>query len=431
MTSTGPTRKRNVMAVRKGLLRPKHGEPVPVDDAPLLIGRNPQCHVVLDDAEVSGAHCEVRAGAEGLLLRDLGSKNGTFVGGLRVREAWLTAACTIRIGGSAIDFEPLGREHAELASVERFGPLIGATAVMRRVFRILAEVAPTEISVLLTGETGTGKQLGALAIHGASPRAKKPFAVLDCGAIPASLAESWLFGHEKGAFTGAVRQTDGVFREADGGTLFLDEIGELPLEVQPKLLRALDERKVKRVGGSKYDSIDVRFVSATHRDLARRTNTGAFREDLFFRIAQMPVELPPLRDRRADIPLIARAVCEERGKGERAEEINALLERELAHRQWRGNVRELVQLVKAVADLPPGAESLEIVLGTGEEREGSSPAGAFTSAKREANEAFERGYWTKLAVRCKGNISEMARESGVERHKVRGFMRKYGISKDV
>jgi DNA-binding NtrC family response regulator len=385
---------------------------------------------LLDDAEVSGAHCEVRAGAEGLLLRDLGSKNGTFVGGLRVREAWLTSACTIRLGSSAVDFEPLGREHAEIASGERFGPLIGATAAMRRVFRILAEVAPTEISVLVKGETGTGKELAAVAIHEASPRAGGPFAVLDCGAIPASLAESALFGHERGAFSGAVQRTDGIFREADGGTLFLDEIGELPLEVQPKLLRALAERKVKRVGGAKYDSVNVRFVSATHRDLARRTNTGAFREDLFFRLGTMSVELPPLRERRADIPLIARAVCERMGKGERAAEIGDLLEHELAQHEWRGNVRELVGVVETAAVLPPGAESLEIVLSMGGEHESVSPAGAFGKAKRDTIETFERDYFTKLASKCKGNVSEMARESEIERHKVRGFLKKYGILKD-
>jgi hypothetical protein len=235
--------------VRGGTLTIAGRPPVRVNVEPILVGRDPSCPLALDDREVSALHCELRAEGPGVLLRDLGSKNGTFVGGLRVREAHLTEACALQVGGARLSFEPQGgRERVDVGFEEGFGRLVGSAPRMRHLFRLLREVAPTELSVLVTGETGTGKELVAQALHEESARAAGPFVVVDCGSIPGPLAESLLFGHEKGAFTGATERKGGAFHDAHRGTIFLDELGELPLELQPKLLRALAERKVKRVG---------------------------------------------------------------------------------------------------------------------------------------------------------------------------------------
>jgi DNA-binding NtrC family response regulator len=300
---------------------------------------------------------------------------------------------------------------------------------MRRVYGILARIAPTPLSVLVLGETGTGKELVARALHEHSPRKGGPFVVVDCGSIPATLAESILFGHEKGAFTGASERRPGALREAHGGTLFLDELGELPLDLQPKLLRALSERQVKRVGGAQFEPIDVRVIAATRRDLAAEMNADRFRSDLFFRIAQVRIELPPLRDRRSDVAEIVADVCARAGRPEHAPAVVDWIERRMDLYDWPGNVRELVNIASVAATLADTPEAIDDVFAlTRESPENARfPVTAFAAAKRKAVHAWERDYFTALVEQCAANVSEMARRSGIERHHVRAFLRKYGL----
>lgn len=415
--------------VRGGHLTLPGQEPVRVSVTPVVVGRDPSCDVVIDDPEVSSIHCEIRAEGPGVLLKDSGSRNGTFVNTVRIREAILTASCQIQIGSSRLSYEPLEKERVEVGYDESFGPLVGSSPRMRHLFRMLGEIAPTELSVLVTGETGCGKELVAQAVHEHSMRKDGPFIVVDCASIPGPLAESLLFGHERGAFTGATERRTGAFHEANKGTIFLDELGELPSELQPKLLRALSERQIKRVGAHTYDPVDVRVVAATRRDLSRSMNSGKFRSDLFFRIAQVRVEMPPLRERREDIPLLIKTACERIGRGERAADVTDLVTNTLAQHEWPGNVRELVNVTSVTASLPPGAESVSSLLplegGSGDTVDYTTPYG---EAKRAAITAFESRYFGELARAANGNISEMARRSGMERHHIRPFLKKYGLS---
>jgi len=295
--------------VSGGVARTHDGGEFTIDVDAVVVGRDPGAAIVLSDPEVSALHCELRAVSEGILVKDLGSTNGTFLGAIRVREATVTTPIELTVGRSKVLLEPQAKHRVDVGFADRFGPLVGASPKMRRVFGVLEKVAATPLSVLIMGETGTGKELAARAIHDASDRKGGPLVIVDCGSIPPTLAESILFGHEKGAFTGAADRRKGALAEADGGTLFLDELGELPIELQPKLLRALSEKQVKRVGASSFEPIDVRVLAATRRDLGEEMNAGRFRSDLFFRIAQVRVELPPLRERMADLPLLVEDVC--------------------------------------------------------------------------------------------------------------------------
>ncbi|WP_437766909.1 sigma 54-interacting transcriptional regulator [Sorangium sp. So ce281] len=414
--------------VRGGTLRSAGRDPVKIGIAPIVVGRDPSCGVVVDDPEVSSTHCDLRAEGPGVLVRDLGSKNGTFVSTVRIREAILTAACAIQVGGSVLSFEPLDKERVDVGFDESFGPLIGASPRMRHLFRLLREVASTELSLLITGETGTGKELAAQAIHDVSSRRGGPFVVVDCASLPGALAESFLFGHERGAFPGANERRSGAFHEANGGTIFLDELGELPPDLQPKLLRALTEQKVKRVGSRIYEPVDVRIIAATRRDLGRSMNTGRFRSDLFFRIAQMRIELPPLRERREDIPLLVERVCERLGCPERAVEMVNLITTTLGQHDFPGNVRELMNVTSVAASLPPGAEAIASILPLEGGGDVVVPTSAFGEAKRGAVAAFEQRYFSELIRATGGNVSEMARRAGMERHHVRMFLRKHGLT---
>ena len=264
------------LEVRGGTLSVKKGnankDSLEVGPDPLVVGRNESCDLVLDDKKVSAVHMEVVATERGVRVRDLGSRNGSFIFDTRVGEVYLTKPITVVCGDSTLEFNPSNPEEIAVPDVAEFGPLVGTGAPMRAIFEKLRKAAPTDLTVLILGETGTGKELVAQAIHQASSRANKPFVVVDCGAIPPSLAESALFGHERGSFTGAVDKRVSPFVEADGGTIFLDELGELPLDVQPKLLRALAEQRVKAVGSNNYRPVNVRVIAATRRDLVREVN---------------------------------------------------------------------------------------------------------------------------------------------------------------
>ena len=403
-----------------------------IDVEPVVIGRNEGVDVVLDDSEVSGVHCELRAVSEGIQVRDLGSTNGTFCGPVRIREAIIADRAELTVGTSRLVLEPAGKKRVDLGYSDRFGSIVGATPNMRRVFSTLEKISATELSVLVLGETGTGKEGVARSIHDASLRKQGPFMVVDCASIPPTLAESILFGHEKGAFTGANERRDGALSEANGGTLFLDELGELPIDLQPKLLRALAERQVKRVGGISFEPIDVRLVAATRRDLSSEMNAGRFRSDLYFRIAQVRLEIPALRERLADLPLLVEDICRRMGRPKAAPIVHDWIERRMSAHDWPGNVRELVNVVSVAATLADTPEAIDDVLllrQDAEPEQSTQLATAFSEAKRRALTAFERNYFIDLNKRAKGNVSEMARRSGMERHHVRAYLRKYGLDK--
>jgi DNA-binding NtrC family response regulator len=424
------TRQREVhWVVRGGVARLADGRTVPIDVDAVVVGRDPGAQIVVDDPEVSAAHCELRAVTGGIAVRDLGSTNGTFVGVFRVQEGVVTTATAVTVGRTQVIVEPSAEHRVDVGWSDAFGPLVGRSPRMRRVFGVLERIAPTPLSVLILGETGTGKEVVAKAIHETSPRNGKAFVVVDCGSIPPTLAESILFGHEKGAFTGASERRKGALAEADGGTLFLDELGELPLDLQPKLLRALSERQVKRVGGSAFEPIDVRVLAATRRDIAAEMNAGRFRSDLYFRIAQVRVELPPLRERVSDIPLLVDSVCTRAGKPEHTAAVVGWIQQNLSVHDWPGNVRELVNVASVAAMLAdtPGAIDDVLALARDSADAAPQPITAFAEAKRLALLEFERTYFTALSDAAGGNVSEMARQSGMERHHVRAYLRKHKI----
>jgi DNA-binding NtrC family response regulator len=426
--------------VRGGTVRTPDGRSHVIDVDPLVVGRDPGAQIIIDDAEVSAIHCELRAVDNGILIRDLASTNGTFIGSTRVREAVVTMLTAVTVGGTQLIVEPATKQRVDLGFADHFGGLLGSTPRMRRVFSVLEKVSKTPLGVLIAGEVGTGKELAARAIHAASARAQKPFVVVDCRSIPPTLAEGFLFGYEKGAHekagvdksaVGVAERRKGAFAEAHEGTLFLDELGELPLDLQPKILRALAERHVKRVGATAFEPADVRIVAATRRDLGAEMNSGRFRSDLFFRIAQVRVELPTLRERLDDLPVLVEDICTKVGRPEHAPTVLAWVEQNLASHDWPGNVRELVNVVSSAATLAdtPGAIDDVLTLSRETDEGASGPATAFGEAKRAAIAVFERDYFASLSKRAKGNVSEMARQSGMERHHVRAYLRKCGVEK--
>ncbi|MGE5181408.1 MAG: sigma 54-interacting transcriptional regulator, partial [Acidobacteriota bacterium] len=274
---------------------PEEGLEVPLDGA-IVVGTDPSCELVLTDRAVSRKHCTLEVERARVVLRDLNSRNGTTVAGTRVRDAELAVGSVVTLGQSALVLQPRWyvREVAP-SSHERFGEVLGSSLAMREIFAVLERVAPTDATVLVEGESGCGKELVARSLHAASARARGPYVVFDCGAVPAELAESELFGHKRGAFSGAVSDRTGMFVQADGGTLCLDEIGELPLDLQPKLLRVLETGEVKAVGADTMKKVDVRVVAATNRDLHAEARRGRFRTDLYYRLDVVKVRIPPLR----------------------------------------------------------------------------------------------------------------------------------------
>jgi len=402
----------------------------------IAVGTADGSDLLLTDPTVSRQHLGVLAVRGGFQLRDFGSSNGTTLGGYRVERAWLKPGAQIVLGMTTLRFEVLGEPTREpLPEDEGYGRALGRSASMRRIFSLLPRIAASDASVLIEGETGTGKTLLADAIHQASPRAGKPFLVVDCGAITPSLVESELFGHERGAFTGAVSARKGAFQEAYGGTLLLDEIGELPLDLQPKLLRALEARVVRPVGASADVKLDVRVLAATHRDLRRAVNHGTFRADLFYRLHIVSLRLPPLRERPDDVRLLAQHFASaiarpgEPGLDERTLE-------ELTRRPWPGNVRELrgaVERALLVGELDAGGPAS--TRGGASPIASAGPAGdleeltlSFRAAKERAVAGWERDYLARLVERCEGNLSRAAREARMDRNHLRELLRRHGLT---
>jgi DNA-binding NtrC family response regulator len=399
--------------------------------ARLLVGQSPACTLQLHDPHVSRRHLGLEIAGDRLRMTDLGSTNGTFVGELQLEGALLRGGERIRIGDTTLAITRAGSETTPLPHAMRFGRVIGASPEMRRIYPLCERIAQSNVPVVIEGETGTGKELLAEAIHEASPRAQGPFVVFDCTAIPPNLAESILFGHEKGSFTGAVATRKGVFELAHGGTLFIDEIGDLDLALQPKLLRAIERSEVQRVGSERWAKVDVRIVSATRRDLDQEIQAGRFRDDLFFRLAVTRVELPPLRRRRGDVGTLARHFFRQLGS---VEAPPALIERFAAY-DWPGNVRELHNAVARylavgeqatvglidTAPRPPDDPTTPAI-----QANASSPRAdaieevlakdlAFPNARELVLEEFERRYIERVLARYGGNVGRAAAASGIAR----------------
>ncbi len=389
------------------------------------IGSHASNDMVLEDSAVSRFHCEITVDPSGPRIRDLDSRNGTTVDGLRIRDAWLRTGCIVNVGRTALSFDLADdMNRVPISEATEFGSLVGASIGMRAAFARLERAAKSESTVLVEGETGTGKEGAARSIHDAGPRANAPFIVVDCASVPATILESELFGHERAAFTGATGRRVGAFEQADGGTVFLDEIGELPLDLQPKLLRVLERREIRRLGSNDYKHIDIRLVAATNRDLRSEVNSGGFRADLYYRLAVLRIELPPLRTRPKDIPVLLERMLPSLGATE--EQAEALLAKDhiaaLQRGAWPGNVRELRNylercLVFEEAPLPA-------------DEPGEAPTAdveEFVVARRSALAAFERSYLEALLARYPRNISAAARAAGIDRNYLYRLLRRSGL----
>jgi len=392
----------------------------------IIIGRGPQADLVIDDEAVSRIHCEIVWENDSLVLRDLGSKNGTWLAGIRVREVCLPAEARIGIGDAEVAFGMVsGVEELRLHPDSRFGRLIGESNVMRAVFDRLARIAARDTTLLLEGESGTGKELAAEAVHEASVRRDGPFVVVDCGSIPRTLLEAELFGHERGAYTGASQARPGAFVRANGGTIFLDEVGELDIDLQPRLLRVLERREVKPIGGAQPINVDVRIIAATNRDLRRDVNRGAFREDLYYRLAVACVRLPPLRERVNDIPILVKNFLEEHSRRDAVEyALEDGVAQRLMMRPWPGNVRELRNVVEQIVAF--GIEEVSLV----EAPEQAAPIDLpFKVAKAQLVERFEREYLVSVLAQHGGNITAAASAAELDRVHFLRLLDRYGLRK--
>jgi DNA-binding NtrC family response regulator len=401
---------------------PDRGKAVDGSEDEVSVGTNDGNDLVLTDPTVSRHHAAIAPTPRGHLLRDLGSTNGTSINGVVIERAYLAMNAAIKVGDTTIRFEILENEDGRpLSSATKWGRALGASPAMRRLFAILPKIAESDASILLDGETGTGKSLIAAAIHEHSRRAAGPFIVVDCGAIPPNLIESELFGHEKGSFTGATAMRIGAFEAARGGTVFLDELGELPLDLQPKLLRTLEDKVVKRIGRNEAIPLDIRLIAATNRDLRSEINRGRFRSDLYYRLNTFRVRVPPLRERREDIPLLVAHYYQEFRGGQPPAELLA----ELTRHDWPGNVRELRAAVersvllddptvwRGISDETVPAPSAELL--------------SFRAAKERAVAEWERGYVRALLEEHQGNISRAARAVRMDRNHLRELMTRHGI----
>ena len=414
---------------------PGAGRSFVMTNALATVGRHATNDLVLTDPGVSAVHLHLRRHGERVHVRDPGSTNGTWLGPHRLSEIELAAGAEIVVGDTRLRLDlDGGAEPAILSPDESFGELVGESTAMRELFATLGRVAPKNIGLLLHGETGTGKEEIARAIHARSPRAAEPFVVIDATSLPETLAESLLFGHEKGAFTGATDKRIGLFEAAHRGTVLLDEIGELPAGLQAKFLRVLERYEFQRVGGSTPVKVDVRVIAATHRDLRNEIDAGRFREDLYFRLAQLRIQIPPLRDRLEDIPILCRKLLESIA-GDREVLIEQSAVAHLAAQPWPGNVRELRNvLARAAALCTDGIIRRVDVAGEGggfrgmrEERSVLDLSGTFVPAKERAVQRFEAAYLSALMKRCGGNLSRASREADLARHHLRDLLKKRGL----
>ena len=401
---------------------PDEGKIVASGEDRLSIGSAETNELALTDRMVSRYHAEIAATSLGFRVRDMGSTNGTFAAGIRITDALVPPGTKITLGGTTLEINDSSKRLVSLHESDVLGGLRGESMPMRRAMAVLAKVAPTAASVLLAGESGTGKEVAARVLHDESARRLRPFEVVDCASLVPTLVASELFGHERGAFTGADRAHVGAFERAEGGTVFLDEIGELPKEVQPNLLGALERRRIRRLGGRTDIPIDVRVVSATHRDLRADVNASTFRLDLYFRLAVVLVELPPLRERRGDVRLLVEHFLREAGR--RGDELPAAFFDSIAHHHFPGNVRELRNLVEAA--LATGEAPRVSQAGSA-----SNAAGSLDETYRQARDGvlaeFEKRYLVRLLERCEDNVSLAARVAEMDRSHLTLLLQKHGL----
>jgi DNA-binding NtrC family response regulator len=438
------------------------------DKEEIRIGSMDDNDVVLADDTVSRYHCKIVQDDTGYMLVDLRSTNGTFINKVRIREGFLKPGCQLAVGQSQLRFNAREEEVPIVPSrSDHCGGLIGGNSRMREIYSIIEKIAPTATTVVIDGETGTGKEVVAQAIHSMSPRKRGELVVFDCGAVPPNLIESELFGHEKGSFTGAVMTRQGLFELADGGTLFLDELGELPLDLQPKLLRALEQREVRRVGSTKATKVDVRIIAATNRNLEDEVRAGRFRQDLFYRLSVVRLHLPALRDRSDDIPALVQHFLDTGHYNKRGDELRVRgVARDamtsLQAYPWPGNVRELVNVVERavsfcetgtvqLSDLPDYVRSAKpapppvpkdarraATMNPSVPMTASAPTPqppeeltsegiTFKDAKERWVASFERDYILQMLRRHGGNISHAARDADIDRKYFRKLMKKYDI----
>jgi DNA-binding NtrC family response regulator len=412
---------------------PSRGTRVRVENGFARVGSASASDLSLADFTVSRVHCEIRVHPTAISIKDCGSTNGTYVEGVNVHDGEVRPGAAVRVGKSVFRIESVdGGSVVPLSESDSFGLLVGASLEMRQVYAILERIAPTNATLLIEGETGTGKDVAARSLHAASPRASGPFVPVDCGAIPENLIESELFGHVRGAFSGAVNDRRGVFEEAHGGTLFLDEIGEMPLAVQSKLLRALETRSIRRVGGNVERPVDVRIVAATNRPLAVCANQGTFREDLYYRLAVVEVTLPPLRSRLEDIPLLADHFYR-RFSGSAASLPESFMAT-LVRRGWPGNVRELRNFIERSVSLGSIREGVPSLRPS--EPPPSLPSAMenivplhlpLKDARQAWTESFESIYVRSMLKKTGGNLTRAAELAGVNRRFMQRLLARLGI----
>ena len=408
---------------------PKAGQSAESSSDRCSIGFHPSNDLNIEDPTVSRFHCEIRTDGTGARVLDLNSRNGTILDGVLVKDAFLRSGSLLNLGRVAVRFDFVNEANRlPLSDKTEFFGMYGSSVAMRTAFALMERAAVTDLTVLLDGETGTGKGKAAEAIHRASRRAEKPFMVVDCGAIPANLLESELFGHEKGAFTGATDKRLGAFEEASGGTIFLDEIGELPQDLQPKLLRVLESLEIRRVGSNYHKKVDVRVIAATNRDLRAEVNNARFRSDLYFRLAVVRIQLPSLRQRPEDIPLLLEQML--KATGANASQSAALRTPEfkntLQRSAWPGNVRELRNYIERclvfqdalpAPDASPSAQNAVAV----------DARLSYQEARRRALDDFERCYLEALLRLHQGKVSSAATAADVDRVYLYKLLRRHNI----
>jgi transcriptional regulator with PAS, ATPase and Fis domain len=401
----------------------------------VTVGSSAKNDLALTDSAVSRHHLRIEPDDEGFVVSDLGSTNGTSIGTTRVREVVVADRVDIRVGDTVLRFEPLAEEEEILLlEDDHFGDLLGKSPAMRELFLRMESIASKDVTVLVEGETGTGKELIAREIHARSPRQARPFVVVDCGAIPPTLIESELFGHERGAFTHAVEGRPGAFEEADGGTVFLDEIGELELPMQPKLLRVLERGEVKRVGASQHRRLDLRVIAATNRDLERAVNAGTFRADLFYRLAVVHLRVPPLRHRPEDVELLVGRMLASIASSMAvpAPELSSETMQQLVSHPWPGNVRELrnfLERLVALSDRGAPELSRPLELSSRELTVADLESLPFRDAKARWIEHFDVTYLSRLLLRHGNNVADAARHSGIDRVHLFRLIKKYKLER--
>lgn len=392
--------------------------------------------LVIDDPEVSRRHFTITRQGSEYVLKDLDSTNGTFVNGVEVKQTVLPREATIQVGATILKFfEGADQASSSEPKRERFGKVLGTSPGMTRLFSLLDRIAASELTVLLQGETGTGKDTLAASLHEASRRAAGPFVVFDCSRVSRDFMDSELFGHVKGAFTGAQSDRSGAFMRASGGTLFIDEVGELPSELQPKLLRALEAKTVKPLGSDKETKADVRVISATNRDLPDLVTKGSFRGDLFFRLQGVKLTIPPLRERREDIPMLLRHFLDIHGAAGVDLSMTADAIEDMQNRPWPGNVRELKTVVDRLVTFAGKG-----LIGLTEIRALDELAGAGPRIEQDTRlekriegrtmEELERQAILDTIEAVHGNRSEAARRLGISRSTLLRRLKSFGIASD-